>query len=124
MTETQRPDPYEVGVTPTIDNPPIPSSSDSNSSPEPFRTSAYLLPQSEVDWEIPFTSKYAWIPSRFHISDDGMDVHIQSYINGLGTREEYPDLYRVIEKVFLLVLPHFERTLVFEYVPEESGASE
>lgn len=53
-----------------------------------------------------------------------MDVHIQSYINGLGTREEYPDLYRVIEKVFLLVLPHFERTLVFEYVHEESDASE
>ncbi|KAF9062787.1 hypothetical protein BDP27DRAFT_1427550 [Rhodocollybia butyracea] len=56
-------------------------------------------------------SLYASIPSVFRISPDGMDAHIDSYINGLGTREQYPGLFRVIEKMFLLALPHFENTL-------------
>ncbi|KAF4566608.1 hypothetical protein EYR36_012039 [Pleurotus pulmonarius] len=46
-----------------------------------------------------FESRYAWIPSIFHISEDGLDVSIKSYINGLGPRERYPDLYRLIEKL-------------------------
>ncbi|KAF9066689.1 hypothetical protein BDP27DRAFT_992234 [Rhodocollybia butyracea] len=60
------------------------------------------------------SSKYAWIPSVFRISPDGTDALIDSYnsyINGLGTREQYPGLFRVIEKIFLVALPHFERTL-------------
>ncbi|KAJ7454732.1 hypothetical protein FB451DRAFT_1373392 [Mycena latifolia] len=60
-------------------------------------------------------SQYAWIPTLFNVSDDGKDVHIQSYINGLGPREHFPRLYRIVEKVFLLALPHFESTLGFEY---------
>ncbi|KAJ4468827.1 hypothetical protein J3R30DRAFT_3739498 [Lentinula aciculospora] len=56
-------------------------------------------------------SSFAWIPSVFAVSLDGTDVHIDSYINGLGTREEYPSLFRVIEKMFLLALPHFEKTI-------------
>lgn len=62
-----------------------------------------------------FTSPFAWIPSVFRISEDGKDVHIESYINGLGSRERYPNLFRLIEKIFLIALPHFERTLDFEY---------
>ncbi|KAJ3725634.1 hypothetical protein DFJ43DRAFT_1088486 [Lentinula guzmanii] len=56
-------------------------------------------------------SSFAWIPSIFRVSPDGTDVRIDSYINGLGTREEYPSLFRVIEKMFLLALPHFEKTM-------------
>ncbi|KAF9062786.1 hypothetical protein BDP27DRAFT_1406090 [Rhodocollybia butyracea] len=56
-------------------------------------------------------SSYASIPSVFQISPDGTDAHINSYINGLGTREQYPGLFRVIEKMFLLALSHFEKTL-------------
>ncbi|KAE9398878.1 hypothetical protein BT96DRAFT_939813 [Gymnopus androsaceus JB14] len=57
------------------------------------------------------SSSFAWIPSVFKFSPNGTDVHIDSYINGLGLREEYPDLFRVIEKMFLLALPHFEKTI-------------
>ncbi|KAJ6588743.1 hypothetical protein B0H19DRAFT_1057870 [Mycena capillaripes] len=67
-----------------------------------------------------FSSRYAWIPSIFNVSENGDDVHIESYINGLGPRERFPQLYRLIEKVFLLVLPHFKKTLAFEYKQEDS----
>ncbi|KAF9064501.1 hypothetical protein BDP27DRAFT_1425790 [Rhodocollybia butyracea] len=68
------------------------------------------------------TSSFAWIPSVFKVSPDGTDVHIDSYINGLGTREEYPGLFRVIEKMFLLALPHFEKTMKAsaDYNPEHT----
>lgn len=58
-----------------------------------------------------FQSIFAWIPSIFKVSDDGLDVTIQAYINGLGPRDEYENLYRLIERVFLVALPHFEWTL-------------
>ncbi|KAL0950704.1 hypothetical protein HGRIS_007481 [Hohenbuehelia grisea] len=63
-----------------------------------------------------FESRYGWLPSTFRMSEDGQNVHIQSYINGLGPRERFPDLYQLIEQLFLIALPHFERTLRFEYV--------
>ncbi|KAJ7293978.1 hypothetical protein C8J57DRAFT_1270505 [Mycena rebaudengoi] len=69
-----------------------------------------------------FTSRYSWIPSVFAVSQDGKDVQIQSYINGLGPREQFPRLYRLIEKIFLLSLPHFERTMSFRYQYSESPA--
>lgn len=69
-----------------------------------------------------FQSRYAWIPAVFSVSDDGKDVHIGSYINGLGPRDRYPSLYRVIEKVFLLALPHFEKTLAFEFENEKTAS--
>ncbi|KAJ7510454.1 hypothetical protein B0H11DRAFT_1959149 [Mycena galericulata] len=65
------------------------------------------------------SSRYSWIPSVFEVSEDGKDVRIQSYINGLGPREHFPRLYRLIEKVFLLALPHLEQTLGFEYEPDD-----
>ncbi|KAJ7680682.1 hypothetical protein DFH06DRAFT_1464841 [Mycena polygramma] len=68
------------------------------------------------------SSRYAWIPSVFNVSDDGKDVRIQSYINGLGPREHHPRLYRLIEKIFLLPLPHFKRTLEFQYKYKESSS--
>lgn len=39
------------------------------------------------------------------------DVCIKSYINGLGPREQFPNLYRVIEKLFPFVALHFQQTL-------------
>jgi hypothetical protein len=73
--------------------------------------------------EVTFSSVYSWIPSVFKVSDDGLDVRIKSYINGLGPREAYPVLYRLIEEVFLLVLPQFERTLghKFRVADSKSG---
>ncbi|KAF7428753.1 hypothetical protein PC9H_007985 [Pleurotus ostreatus] len=71
-----------------------------------------------------FASRYAWIPSVFHVSDDGQDVHIESYINGLGPRERHPGLYRLIEKVFLVVLPQLERTTEWDYSYEESASEQ
>lgn len=69
-----------------------------------------------------FESRYAWVPSVFHISEDGLDVSIKSYINGLGPRERHPDLYRLIEKVFLIVLPQLERTIEWKYEYEMTPA--
>lgn len=72
---------------------------------------------------IEFISKYAWIPSTFRVSDDGKDARIESYINGLGSRENFPLLYRLIELVFVLALPHLEKTLAYQYEhkPSDSG---
>ncbi|KAL0950698.1 hypothetical protein HGRIS_007475 [Hohenbuehelia grisea] len=69
-----------------------------------------------------FESRYGWLPSTFRMSEDGQNVQIHSYINGLGPRERFPDLYRVIEQVFLIALPHLERTLNFEYEYELTPA--
>ncbi|KAJ3969664.1 hypothetical protein EV361DRAFT_963930 [Lentinula raphanica] len=94
--------PYVAGVTsvpPEVKLPPI------DDIDNKFRTEIENLDQQEM------ASAFAWIPSVFKVSPDGTDVQIQSYINGLGTREQYPSLFRVIEKMFLLALPHFEKTM-------------
>jgi ssDNA-specific exonuclease RecJ len=74
------------------------------------------------EWSTTFESKYSWIPSIFQVSPDGTDVRIESYINGMGPRDRFPVLYRLIEKVFLLALPHFERTLDFDFTHPESDS--
>ncbi|KAF4564880.1 hypothetical protein EYR36_002823 [Pleurotus pulmonarius] len=51
-----------------------------------------VLSRSEDYSSVHHSSAYAWIPSVFTVSDDGRDVHIDSYINGLGPREDYPTL--------------------------------
>ena len=71
-----------------------------------------------------FESKYAWMPSVFCVSDDGKDVHISSYINGLGPRDRFPVLYRLIEKVFLVVLPHLEHSVEFQYQYQQTPSGE
>ncbi|KAJ7284557.1 hypothetical protein C8J57DRAFT_1708995 [Mycena rebaudengoi] len=101
--------------------------------PDASKVSA--LPRSNVfstevavgaSYPIRLKSRYAWIPSVFEVSEDGKDAHIQSYINGLGPREHFPRLYRLIEKIFVLALPHFERTMNFkyQYIEPSSGDGE
>ncbi|KAJ6560146.1 hypothetical protein B0H19DRAFT_1146586 [Mycena capillaripes] len=53
-----------------------------------------------------FPSHYAWLPAVFRVADDGRDVSIdpESYINGLGPRERFPALYRLIRLVTSLPL--------------------
>ncbi|KAH7869156.1 uncharacterized protein C8R40DRAFT_1131513 [Lentinula edodes] len=104
--------PYIPGVTPL--------SSPSIKLPPTVEGKFYTKLSSLSDTEM--ISTYAWIPSVFKVSPDGTDVHIDGYINGLGTREEHPGLFRVIEKMFLLALPHFEKTVekAQEYKPETS----
>ncbi|KAJ6577438.1 hypothetical protein B0H19DRAFT_1119924 [Mycena capillaripes] len=74
------------------------------------------------EWDSTLSSRYAWIPSVFNVSEDEMNVHIDSYVNGLGPREHFPRLYRLIEKLFLFALPHFRATLDFEYEPDSTPA--
>ncbi|KAE9388782.1 hypothetical protein BT96DRAFT_1025294 [Gymnopus androsaceus JB14] len=107
--------PYVAGLTPTS-SPDIklpPTVGDDGT----FQTELF----NNLDTQI-FSSAYAWIPSVFKVSPDGTDVHIDSYINGLGDREEFPGLFRVLEKMFLLSLPHFEKTMEqsAKYSPKES----
>jgi hypothetical protein len=106
-------DPYIAGVSPITSSASMPPLRDGK-----FKTAMV----DEWNWNLLFESQYAWIPSVFQISDDGTDVHIQSYINGLGTRDKFPTLYRLIEKVFLVVLPHFEQTLQFRFVHVDSDS--
>ncbi|THV00184.1 hypothetical protein K435DRAFT_776725 [Dendrothele bispora CBS 962.96] len=75
-----------------------------------------------------FRSRYSWIPTVFSVNPEGTDVHIQSYINGLGSREDHPDFYRLLEKVFLLVLPQLQKTVEisggFKFEDSESSPSQ
>ncbi|KAF9496453.1 hypothetical protein BDN71DRAFT_1446160 [Pleurotus eryngii] len=80
--------------------------------------------QSLHDGRVDHSSAYAWIPSIFTVSDDGKAVQIDSYINGLGPREQYPTLYTLIENVFLCMLPHFERTEELLFEARDTGAIE
>ncbi len=82
-----------------------------------------IITQNEYDGGVDHSSTYAWIPSIFTISDDGKAVQIDSYINGLGPREQYPSLYTLIENLFLCLLPHFERTAERLFEARDTGAS-
>jgi hypothetical protein len=66
--------------------------------------------ESEVDME----SVYAWVPAVFSVSEDGSDVSLEGYINGLGTRQQYPVMYKLVETVFKVVMPILERTVCFD----------
>jgi hypothetical protein len=61
------------------------------------------------------SSAFAWIPAVFNVSDDGRSVKIDGYINGLGSREQCPVLYELLEQVFLVVLPLLEKTTTHEF---------
>jgi len=80
--------------------------SDKDSNPQAFESEMTVN-----DRDIVFQSRYAWIPTVFSVNKEGTEVHLQSYINGIGPREEHPDLYRLLEKVFFLILPQLEKTL-------------
>ena len=107
-------DPYVAGVTPLEDPSRMPALRDGK-----FSTKMY--PNRNP---LSLESKYSWMPSIFRVSDDGKDVHISSYINGLGPRDRFPVLYRLIEKAFLVVLPHLERTLDFKYQYKDRPSGE
>ncbi|KIM87750.1 hypothetical protein PILCRDRAFT_260026 [Piloderma croceum F 1598] len=101
--------PYVAGVTPLEDPSRMPTLRDGK-----FSTTMHSYRNTHT-----LESKYSWMPSIFRVSDDGKDVHISSYINGLGPRDRFPVLYRLIEKAFLVVLPHLERSLDFKYQYKE-----
>jgi hypothetical protein len=107
-------DHYVAGVTPLEDPSRMPTLRDGKFSTEMYSNRNPLS----------LESKYSWMPSIFRVSDDGKDVHISSYINGLGPRDRFPVLYRLIEKAFLVVLPHLERTLDFKYQYKDRPSGE
>jgi hypothetical protein len=110
---TTLPDPYIAGVTQV-----------NSGAKEPSLTSGKFKTAMGANHQLlHFESVYSWIPSVFRVSENGLDVRIESYINGLGPREQYPVLYKLIEKAFVLALPQLERTLAhsFEYDPTPSG---
>ncbi|THU93244.1 hypothetical protein K435DRAFT_197423 [Dendrothele bispora CBS 962.96] len=97
---------------PDSSNNPLPNLtpfSPKDSTPKMFQTQ--MVGTTEYDDPIILRSRYAWIPTIFSVNSSGTDVRIQSYINGLGPREQYPDLYRLLEEVFLIVLPQLEKTV-------------
>ncbi|KAF7430750.1 hypothetical protein PC9H_006461 [Pleurotus ostreatus] len=103
--------PYVGDISPVNPGVPLP----------PLKDGHFVTQQSAL-YNFTFSSRFSWIPSIFRISDDGTDVRIESYINGLGPRERYPHLYRVIEKVFLAVLPQLERTIEWKFEYEETAS--
>ncbi|KAL0961436.1 hypothetical protein HGRIS_006381 [Hohenbuehelia grisea] len=99
-------DPFVAQETPVhegVKNPPLTDGKFSTTVVHALADSLYPDP-------IIHKSKCAWIPSIFKVSDDGKSARIESYINGLGPREDFPDMYRIIEELFVTALPHFERT--------------
>jgi hypothetical protein len=68
-------------------------------------------------------SKFAWIPAVFAVSEDGQKVTIDGYINGLGSRAQYPVLFEVLEQTFLVVMPLLEKTASHEFKPQENTPS-
>ena len=68
------------------------------------------------------TSRLSWIPTVFRVAPDGAGVEIQSYINGLGPRESYPELYRLVEQVFILAMPLLEKTTTAKYEIQKSSS--
>jgi hypothetical protein len=67
-----------------------------------------------MDQQVDLQSAYAWIPAVFSVSADGRNVSLEGYINGLGTREQYPVMFKLVEEVFKVVMPILERTVCFD----------
>jgi hypothetical protein len=65
------------------------------------------------------TSAFAWIPAVFAVSDDGLSVSIDGYINGLGSR-----LYTLLEQTFSIVMPLLERTVAHQFAVVDTPARE
>jgi hypothetical protein len=112
------PDPYMAESTPLSDTAVKPPTLDGK-----FVTHMHEKHEYNSD-EATMKSAYAWIPSVFTVSKDGRDVSIDGYINGLGTREQYPVLFRILEQVFKVVMPVLERAVYFNTENIMAGASE
>jgi hypothetical protein len=110
-------DPYMADVTPLPDS----------VTPPPTTKGKFVTSMEEKheyeDESVDFESAYAWIPSVIQVSSQGNHAVIDSYINGLGTREQFPTLFRLIEQVFELALPLLEKTISFDMLhgSETSG---
>ena len=68
----------------------------------------YSLCITAEDDSFDFSSKFRWLPSIFHVHDDG-SAEIKTYVNGLPV-ESNRKLYKYIEKIFLAI-PGFEKVL-------------
>eukprot|EP01026_Neomeris_dumetosa_P005335 TRINITY_DN11528_c0_g1_i1.p1 TRINITY_DN11528_c0_g1~~TRINITY_DN11528_c0_g1_i1.p1 ORF type:complete len:525 (-),score=69.60 TRINITY_DN11528_c0_g1_i1:206-1780(-) len=55
-------------------------------------------------------SMYQWLPTNFEIDKYGR-ANIRGYINGLGFREEYPELFKDIEQIFTYFVPQIDACL-------------
>lgn len=62
----------------------------------------------KLHWQI-YSDNFQWIPSDFHVREDG-SVRILSYINNLHPARHAP-LYNSIEAIFARFVPMFERAL-------------
>ncbi|KAK7453451.1 hypothetical protein VKT23_011723 [Stygiomarasmius scandens] len=94
--------PYIAGYSDVLPNAstPMPSLTSAESfSDKDLNPQAFESEMTVNDQDIVFQSRYAWIPTVFSVNKEGTDVHLQSYINGIGPREEHPDLYRLLEKL-------------------------
>lgn len=56
------------------------------------------------------STRFAWLPSDFSISNDGTARLVSPYINNIHPKL-HADLYPVIEKLVTLAVPFFERVL-------------
>jgi hypothetical protein len=99
------PDPYMADVTPLNDGAVPPRTYDGK-----FVTTMNQK-HPDNDDETTLESAFAWIPTVFQVSEDGQHVEIQDYINGLGPRERFPVLYRLVEQTFRIAMPMLEKTV-------------
>ena len=63
------------------------------------------------------SAKYAWLPTDFHVSDDG-SVRCLSYINNLHTTQ-HAVMYPLLERVVPRFIPLFERVLTSLRQPQQ-----
>jgi hypothetical protein len=71
----------------------------------------------QYERDVMLESAFAWLPTVFEVSDNGQQVTIQDYINGLGPREHFPLLYKLVEQVFRIVMPMLEKTVKHDFEP-------
>jgi hypothetical protein len=59
----------------------------------------------------------------FRVFEDGHQVEIRDYLNGLGPRERSPVLYRLIEQVFRFAMPMLEKTVEHDFEKTSENAT-
>eukprot|EP00052_Salpingoeca_macrocollata_P028247 m.271797 g.271797 ORF g.271797 m.271797 type:complete len:527 (-) comp22839_c1_seq9:85-1665(-) len=63
-------------------------------------------------------SRYQWLPCEIQVQADG-SAEIQSYISGLGQRNEYPEVYKEMEMLFSKAVPLLNTVLAkFLEIPD------
>jgi hypothetical protein len=69
-------------------------------------------------------SNFGWIPTVFQASKDGQQFEIQDYINGLGPREHFPVLFKLIEQAFRIAMPMLEKAVSRKFERTQSASCE